>query len=115
RLADATELLAQEGDEQPADVVAAGGERRHHDLRTAQAMEERSAEAAIGDRGLEVGVGRGDEPHVDPPRAGRPDRLDLAAFERAQEERLDGVRRLADLVEEERAALSLGKPARPAP
>src|SRR5687768_16184091 len=48
RLADARELFAQEGDQQPAKVVAARGERRQDDLGTTQAVEQRSAEAAVG-------------------------------------------------------------------
>ena len=47
------------------------------------------------------------EPHVDLDRLARADRLDLALLDRAQQLDLRGQRQLADLVEEQRAAVGL--------
>ena len=62
------------------------------------------AEALLLDRLLEIGVRRRDEPHVDLDRRRAADGDDLALLEDAQQLHLDRERRLADLVEEERAA-----------
>ena len=69
-----------------------------------QAVEQILAEAAAFDVGDEIAVGGGNEPHVDLHRLARADRLDLAFLDRAQELDLRGRRKLADLVEEQRAA-----------
>ena len=54
---------------------------------------------------LEVAVGRGDDAHVDGDLLLPADRLDAALLERAQQLRLQIDRQLADLVEEQRAAV----------
>src|SRR5438093_799695 len=61
-------LRAEERGEE-RDVLAPLGERRDADREHLQAVEEVLAEPALRDRLLQVGVGRGDEPHV---RAQRP-------------------------------------------
>ena len=50
-------------------------------------------------------MGGGDDAHVDPAIDLAADAPDLAALERAQEPRLQVERQLADLVEEQRAAV----------
>ena len=54
---------------------------------------------------LEVPVGRRDDAHVDPLRARAADALELLLLEDAQQLRLQLERDVADLVEEERAAV----------
>ena len=60
----------------------------------------------------EILVGRRDESHVDPDRPLRANRIDLALLQRAQELHLQFERQLADLVEEQRAAVRLQELAR---
>ncbi len=71
------------------------------------AEEEILAEAALLDGRLEIAVGRGHEPHVERHLAIRADRAHHALLQRAQELRLQRQRQLADLVEEQRAAVRL--------
>ena len=54
---------------------------------------------------MEIGVGGGDDAHVHAPRVARADRHDLAVLEHAQQLRLERRRHVADLVEEQRAAV----------
>ena len=56
-------------------------------------------------------VGRGDDPHVDRHRPVGPDRDDLALLERGQQLGLEVERQIADLVEEQRAAVGRLEPA----
>ena len=65
------------------------------------------AEAALLDRGLEVAVGGGDDAHVDRHLAVAADRANAPLLQRAQELRAAGWRHVADLVEEQRAAVGL--------
>ena len=55
----------------------------------------------------EIAVGRGDDPHVDAEGLVAADALELALLQEAQQLHLDGRRDLADLVEEQRAAVGL--------
>ena len=80
-----------------------------------EAVEEVAAERARVDRRLEIGVGRGDEAHVDRPHVVLADAADLARFERAQQLGLDARRHRPDLVEEERAAAGVLDQSRRAP
>ena len=63
-----------------------------------------------GDRVLEVLVGRGDQPHVDLDRLDAAQPLELALLDDAQQLDLDGEVHLADLVEQERAAVGALEP-----
>src|SRR5207253_1219460 len=63
------------------------------------------AEAAVVHLALEASVRRGDDADVDLTGARLPDAADLLRLERAQELRLHLERQLADLVEENGAAL----------
>ncbi len=82
-------------------------ERRQHEARDVQAVVEVLAEALLGDRGEELLVRRRDDAHVDLDRLVLADAADLVLLDRAEELRLEGERRLRDLVEEERAAVGL--------
>ncbi len=80
-------------------------ERRHAHADDGEAVVEVVAEAALVDLALEVAVRRRDDAHVDALRCDVADAPDLALLERAQELRLELERELADLVEEDRAAV----------
>src|SRR5213594_4982781 len=97
-------LRAEERGEE-RDVLAPLGERRDADRQHLQSVEEVLAEAALGDRVLEVEVGRRDDAHVRALRLRAAERVVLLRLQEMEELRLRGMRELADLVEEERAAL----------
>src|SRR6202030_1249054 len=65
------------------------------------------AEPARGDLALQIPVGRCDHADVDLDGLGRPDAPDLALLQHAEELHLHLGADLADLVEEQRAALGL--------
>ena len=79
-----------------------GGHAQRDDV---EAVEEVLAERARRDHRLEVAVGRADDADVDLARALAADRAHLAVLQDAQELGLHAERHLADLVEEERAAV----------
>ena len=70
-----------------------------------------SRNSPLLDRDAQVLVGRGDDAHVDLDRDAAADRRVLALLEHAQQLRLRLHRHVADLVEEERAAVGLLEPA----
>ena len=86
-------------------VLAPLAQRWHGDREDVQPVVEVLAEAALADLVLELAVGRGDQPHVHLDRPVAADALELALLEHPQELRLQVQRQLADLVEEERAAV----------
>ena len=94
-------------------VLAPLPERRDAEDDPPQAEVEVLAEAAGPRVRQEVAVGRGDHPDVDAGRAGRPDRPDLAAREEPEQGGLRLGGELADLVEEDRAAVGGGEQAGP--
>ena len=104
RLAEPLGGFAEEERAQVRDLLAAIAQRRHVDADHAQAVEQILAELAVGDALLEIGVGRGDDPDVDPLRARVADRQHLALLEEPQQLRLHVERQVADFVEEQRAA-----------
>ena len=73
--------------------------------KTFEPVVEVGAEAARGDLGVQVAVRRGDDAHVDAQAARAADALELALLQHAQQLRLRLERQLADLVEEQRAAV----------
>ena len=91
------------------DVVAPLAQRRDVQRHHAQAVEQVLAEAALAHGGVEVAVGGRDDAHVDVLGFARPDRRHLAALEHAQQLGLEVDRHVADLVEEERAAVRLAE------
>ena len=97
-LSQSGELTAQEVKEEAPDVVAPFAEGGEADGVAPQAVEKRRPEAPGGDRLSEIRVGGGQDAHVGLHRLFAPQRLDLAALQGAQEERLHLLRSLADLV-----------------
>ena len=70
-------------------------------------MKEIFAEALVRDLVAQIAMRRRDDAHVDLAIAGGAERLDLLAIDRAQQARLQLERQLADLVDEQRAAVRL--------
>ena len=70
-----------------------------------QAVVQILAERAVGDRRFEHLVGGGDQAHVDLDRVGAAEPLELALLQHAQQLDLRGQVDVADLVEEQRAAV----------
>ena len=79
--------------------------------KTDEAVVEVLAERLRLDHRRQVAVRRGDDPHVDADRPLAADAHDLAVLHDAQQADLRGERELADLVEEQRAAVGLLEPA----
>ena len=86
-------------------VAGALGEARdlHHDL--GQAIIEIVAETAVGDHRVEILMGGADDPRVDRDRRAAADPLDHPLLQEAQQLDLQRQRNVADLVEEQGAAL----------
>ena len=82
-------LRAEERGEE-RDVLAPLGERRDADREHLQAVEEVLAEPALRDRLLQVGVGRGDDPHVRAQRPRAAERVVLLRVQEVEELRLRG-------------------------
>ena len=95
----------QEEARERQDVLAARAQRLDCDRDDVEPEVEVLAEAAGGDGIAEVAVGGGHHAHVDVPRLRRAHSLHLAVLEHAQQLGLELGRDLADLVEEERAAV----------
>src|SRR5581483_11494935 len=87
------------------DVLAPIAERRHRHLEDVEAEEEVGPEAPVADHVVQVAVSRGDDPDVDLDGVAAADAPDLALLEGAEELRLHRGRHVADLVDEERAAM----------
>ena len=85
--------------------------RRQLDAHDLEPVVEVLAERARGDRLVQVAVGGRDQPDVDLDRLVRADPDDLAALQHAQQLDLGGQRHVADLVEEQRAAVGVLEPA----
>ena len=86
-------------------------QRRHHAGDHVQAVEEVLAEAARRDLRLQVAVGGGDDPHVDLDGLLAADALELLLLQHAQQLELQAGRHVADLVEEQGAAVGQLEPA----
>ena len=82
-------------------------QRRHDDADDVEAEAQVGAEPAGRDFLVEPAVGRRDDPHVDAARHVLADAPDLAVLQHAQQLGLRARRQLADLVEEQRAAVRL--------
>src|SRR2546426_844976 len=101
-------LGAEERDEvvhEHGDVILFGAERRHLDRNDVEAVVEIVAEATLADQRLEIAVGRRDHAHVHADRVLTPDALERLLLERPEHLRLRLQAHVADLVEEERAAV----------
>ena len=82
-------------------------QRRHFDANDVQAVQQVFAEQVFLDARLEILVRRGDDAHVDLDRQLAADAIELAFRQHAQQARLQLRRHVADLVEEQRAAVGL--------
>ena len=82
-------------------------QRGKENLDDAQAKEEIAPEPAVRGLDPQIAVGRGDDGDVNLARLERPDTLNLAVLDGAQEFGLQRQRELAHLVEEERAAVGV--------
>ena len=91
--------------------VAEGGQGDGEDL---EPVIEVLAEAAVGDHLVEVAVGGGDEADVGPDRVVAAEALEPAVLQEAEHLGLGGRRHVADLVEEDGAAVGLLELADPA-
>src|SRR5581483_2643022 len=78
---------------------------RHDQLERVQPIEQVLAKPSGRDLLLEIAVGGGDDAHVGAPRLVLAEALELLLLEKAQQLGLQRRRQLADLVEEQRAAL----------
>ena len=87
------------------DVFTPVAERRHRDRKDVEPVEQVAAEPALPGFLEQIAIGRGDDADVDVDRPRTAEALDLAVLQHAQELRLELERQLADLVEEERAAI----------
>ncbi len=109
--ADAPAFLGREAGEevqrQLRHVLEALAQRRHPDREDVEAVVEILAELAVLDQLDHVAVGGRDQAEVDLDRLLGADRIDLAFLQRAQQLDLGVERQLADLVEEQRAAVGL--------
>ena len=95
-------MLCQEGN-----ILHALPERRQMDIDDVQTVKKVFPEGAPLARGLQVAVGRGNEPQVHLELAHAADPHDLAFLQHPQDLGLEQGRNVADLVEEDRAAVGL--------
>ena len=93
----------QEEVRQQRDVAATLPQRRDADGEGVHAVEQVAAEDALADLLVEVGVGGGDDADIDLDLLAAADALDDLVLQEAQQLDLQGMRQVADLVEEQRA------------
>jgi outer membrane PBP1 activator LpoA protein len=93
--------------EQLRNVFAPLTQRRHFDANHVEAMEQIFAEQALSHSLFEILMRRCDDAHVDAHRNLSADAIELAFRQHAQQPRLQLRRHVADLVEEQRAAVRL--------
>ena len=93
--------------EQVRDVLGARAQRGQLDANDVQAVIQVLAEQAAHHPLLQVLVARGDDAHVDADRGLAPDTVELALGEHPQQAGLQRRRHVADLVQEQRAAVGL--------
>ena len=105
RCAKSFELAVQKTQEQTRDIIAALAQRRYVNFVAGEAVQEGRAKLARADEGLEIGVGCGDDSDVDFFWPLCAEGKNLAGLYGAQEHGLHVDWNLADLVEEERAAI----------
>jgi hypothetical protein len=98
---------------QRRDVGRALAERRHAEHDQVQAVEEVLAERPRPDERGKIAVGRGEDAHVHRSRLAAPEHLVRPVLEDAQELHLRGRVELADLVEQDRAAVRDLEPSAP--
>src|SRR5690606_35621472 len=104
-LAEALVAALDEVRDEGGQVLEPLAQRRQVDRDDVEAVVEVLAELAVADQLFEVAVGGGDQAHVDAEGLDAADALELRLLDRAQQLDLDLLRDLADLVEEEGAAV----------
>ena len=104
-LVEARAVAADEEVDEHRQVLDALAQRRQPHRNHVEAVVEIFAERAVLDRALEVDVGRRDQPERGADRPSAADALDLALLDRAQQLGLQVELQIADLVEEQRAAV----------
>jgi hypothetical protein len=87
------------------DVAFALTQRRQLDRELREAVVQVLAEFAFADQRRQIAVGRGDDPHIDFVGVVGTQRTNLAFLQHAQNLRLQRQRHVADLVEQQRAAI----------
>ncbi len=108
------QILAELLDEVPRKnqhIVTALAERRNLNRKHRETEVEILAELTLPHSLLEIAIGRGHDPHVDAQRLRATHPLELLLFERPEDLRLERKRKIANLVEEERAAMGELEPA----
>src|SRR5437762_6149066 len=88
-----------------SDVCSSDLKGRDFNRNDVETVVEVLTEAALADQRLEVAVGRRDDAHVHPDRVLAPNALERLLLERPEDFRLRLETHVADLVEEERAAV----------
>src|SRR5438105_3210197 len=88
--------------DQPDDVLLALAQRRDAQRRDRHTVEQILAKTTGSDCRTEIPVGRGDQLELNVTRLARPERIEFASFEDAEEVWLHVERHLADLVEKQR-------------
>src|SRR5262249_9313336 len=87
------------------DVVLSLAQRRNADREDVQAIEEIAPERSLLDHGPQLPAGGGDDPDIGVPRPRAAEPFELALLQHPQQLRLNLERQIADLVEEQRAAV----------
>ena len=82
-------------------------QRRHIQRQDIQPVIQILAETALGDRLAQSHIGRRNDPHIDADRLTAADPHDLALLQEAQQMALQIHRHVADLVQEQRAAVGV--------
>src|SRR4029450_962498 len=90
--------------DRPGDVLLALAQRGDAERRDRHPVEQVLAKTTGSDVRPEIPVGRGDQLELNVARLAGPERIQLSAFENAQEVWLQLQRHLADLVEKQRPA-----------
>ena len=99
--------MLEEMADEVGDVLGALAQRRQPQRHDVEPEEQVLAEQALLDQGAQVLVGGGDDAHVGLDRRAAADGRVFALLQHAQQPRLRLHRHVADLVEEQRAALGL--------
>ncbi len=98
--------VGEQGLHQRGQVFLVIAQRRQLNVEDIQAIEKIIAQVSLGDRLLGNFVGRGQHANIDGGFALAAQAAQLAVFQHAQQLGLRGNRHLADLVQQQRAALS---------
>ena len=87
------------------DVARALGQRRQHQFHRIEAVIQVFAEGAVADHRRQVGIGRADHADLDLAFAIGAQALETTGFQHAQQLHLAAQRQVADLIQEQRAAI----------